>query len=233
MSSFLTYLATPSIKLATEKPTFGKPYVRIGKLFNIVGYWVYQQGGLLGYTLKEQPKLLVKLIEPQAPSIVPEQVMMKELIGIKEVIAKELESVKGEDNTFFNLYTVRELHQAGIELIKFPPDKNLDKKVDFESAGQIMRLAFIKGVAFGFHFPEQFIACWNNSYKAVDEKEWSDARNHGLNLPEKQPTLTFDQATHDLCDGILTWSNTEPVRVINDSDIQILQAILSVHKEQQ
>lgn len=229
MSSFLTFMAVPAIRQATEKSIFGKPYVRIGRLFTIVGYWVYQQGGLLGYVLQEHPQLLVKLITPQDPSIVPEQAM-KELYGTKEVMAKELEGTENEERTFSNLYTVRELRKAGIELIKVPPDKALYKKVDFESASQVMRLAFIKGVAFGFHFPEQFAACWDASYKPVADNKWAEARNLGIVSTESQRTLTLSQAACDLCEGVIEWSKAKSLEVLNTSDIQLLQTIHAAHK---
>jgi hypothetical protein len=229
MTSFLTFIAIPAIRQATETHAFGKPYVKIGRLFAIVGVWVYQQGGLLGYVLREHPQLLVKLVIPQDPSIVPEQAM-KELYGTKEVVEKELKSAENEEKTFFNLYTVRELQQAGIELIKYPLDKGLDKKVDFESASQIMRLAFIKGVAFGFHYPEQFVSCWDASYKVVPDQEWAEAWKRGI-VPEKQRAIPFGQAVCDLCDGAITWNRDEPSKILNNSDIEILQNILSRYKQ--
>jgi len=157
-------------------------------------------------------------------TILPEQAM-KELYGTKEVAEKELKSTENEEKTFFNLYTVRELRQAGIDLIKFPPDKALDKKVDFESASQIMRLAFIKGVAFGFHYPEQFVNCWDASYKVVPDEEWEEAWKRGI-VPEKQRAIPFGQAVCDLCEGAIAWNTDESPRVLDSSDIRILQNIL-------
>lgn len=226
MTSFLTFMAAPAIRQATEKSIFGKPYVRIGRLFTIVGTWVYQQGGLLGYVLRDHPQLLVKLIAPPEPSFVPEQAM-EELYDMRKVVAKELENVGNENKTFFSLYTLRELRQCGIDLIKVPPDKALDKKVDFEFAGNVMRIAFIKGVAFGFHFPEQFSACWDASYRTVADNEWSDWRKYGLNLPETQRTFTLSQATHDLCEGAIEWSTSQSPEVLSTSDIQLLQTIFT------
>jgi hypothetical protein len=228
MASFSTFMAIPAIRQATEKSMFGKPYVRMGKLFTIVGYWVYQQGGLLGYVLREYPKLLIKLIIPQDASIAPEQAM-QELYSIKEVVEKELENPENGEKTFFALYTVRELRQAGIELIKLPSDKALNNKVDFESASQIMRLAFIKGVTFGFHFPEQFTRCWDTSYRSVPDKEWAEASKLGI-VPQKQRTISFSQAVCDLCEGAISWNNDESLKVLNSSDINILQNILSANK---
>jgi hypothetical protein len=229
MTSFLTFMAIPAIKQATEKSTFGKPYVRIGRLYAVVGVWVYQQGGLLGYVLREHPHLLVKLIAPPDPSFVPEQAL-KELYDTRKVVSKELENLENDENTFFSLYTLRELRQSGIELIKFPTDKGLDKKVDFESASQIMRLAFIKGVAFGFHYPKQFANCWDVSYKVVPDKEWTEAWKHGI-VPEKQRTIPFDQAVYDLCEGAIAWNREESFKVLNNSDIEILQNIHSGYKK--
>jgi hypothetical protein len=228
MTSFLTFLAIPAIKQATEKSTFEKPFVRMGRLYGVVGVWVYQQGGLLGYILREHPHLLVKLIAPPDPSFVPEQALI-ELYDTRKIISKELENLEKDENTFFSLYTVRELRQTGIELIKFPADKGLDKKVDFESASQIMRLAFIKGVAFGFHCPELFVSCWDATYKVVPDKEWEEYWKRGI-VPEMQRTIPFDQAVCDLCEGAIAWSIAESSEVLDTSDIRLLHSIISTHK---
>lgn len=230
MSSFLTFMAIPAIKQATEKSTFGKPYIRIGRLYAIVGLWVYQQGGLLGYVLREHPHLLVKLIAPPDPSFVLEQAL-NELYGTRKVLSKELENLENEEKTFFSLYTLRELRQVGIELIKFPPDKELDRKVDFDTADKIMRLAFIKGVAFGFHFPERFASCWESSYKACEDEEWAEAFSRGIVSSKIQKTPTISQATCDLCNGAIEWNTTESSKVLDTLDIQLLQTILSSHKD--
>ena len=64
MTSFLTVIATPAVQQVAEKSFFGKSHVRIGRLFNVIGYWVYQQGGVMGYALNDNPQLLAKLVAP-------------------------------------------------------------------------------------------------------------------------------------------------------------------------
>ena len=231
MTSFLTFLATPAIKQASEKSLFGSPYVRVGRLFTIVGNWVYQQGGVLGYVLRDHPDLLVKLMAPPEPSSFIPQQAIEELYGTRKLMAKEIENIANENMTFTSLYTKRELRDMGIELTKLPPDKGLNKKVDFNFANKVMRIAFVKGVAFGFHFPEKFSACWNESYSMVPEKEWTEAHNLGIVSSETQTTMTLGQATHAICEGALTWNTACSSGMLNDSDIRLLQTVIAEQED--
>ena len=50
--SLLSLIAAPAVQQVSEKGLFGKPYVRLGRLFVAVGSWVYQQGRALGYVIE-------------------------------------------------------------------------------------------------------------------------------------------------------------------------------------
>ena len=229
MTSFLTIIACPAVQNITEKSLFGKPYVRIGRLFVALGYWVYQQGGLLGYALRDNPKLLAKLVAPPGASL---EQAIKELYD-SETVASELEEVKHEDKTFFHLYTLRELRSIGIELTSWPPDKNLEKKADVEFVGAVMRISFIKGVLLGFNFPNIFITYWENTYKVRANSEWKEMYRRGIAQSEVQPRLTLEEAIAELAQAAIAWSTEETSGRLNDNDIETLQQLATVNKESQ
>lgn len=226
MTSFLTVIASPAIREVIEKSIFGKPYVRIGKLFHVLGYWVYQQGGVLGYALRDNPALLGKLAAPPETPNMSSTEIAETLEGLAETVASEMEEVKNEKKVFFYLFTVRELRSLGIELIKWPPDKNLNKKVDLDYVQLIMHTSFIEGVALAFNFPEQFSTYWNNSYKMRPDSEWEEMRRRGIVLSEIQERRTLQQAIKEVCENAILWGKSQSPNTLDIGEIETLQAVI-------
>jgi len=227
MASFLTVIATPAIRQVSEKSVFGKPYVRIGRLFNVIGYWVYQEGGVLGYCLRDNPDLLGKFAAPPEITNINEAEIVEYFKELSEIVASALEEVKDEEKTFFYLYTVRELRSIGIELIRWPPDKNLEKKADAEFAGDVMRLSFLKGIALGFNFPEQFSAYWDNTHRIRPDSEWEEMRKRGIVFSEMQQKRTLDEAIVEIAENAIVWSTQETTHILDNHDIEILRLLIS------
>jgi hypothetical protein len=62
MDELIALLAYPALDRAQEKRFFGKPYIRLGRLVFMVGFWVFQRAALLGYGLRNEPVILGKLL---------------------------------------------------------------------------------------------------------------------------------------------------------------------------
>jgi len=231
MASFLTVIATPAIRQVGEKSVFGKPYVRIGRLFNVIGYWVYQEGGVLGYSLRDNPALLGKLAAPPGITNINEAEIVKYFKGLSEVVASALEQVKDEEKTFFYLYTVRELRSIGIELIQWPPDKNLEKKADAEFAGDVMRISFLEGIALGFNFPEQFPIYWDNTYRMRPDSEWEEMRKRGIVFSEMQQKRTLNEAIVEIAENAIVWGTDESSHSLDKHDIETLKSLISYYSK--
>jgi hypothetical protein len=231
MSSFLTFLATPAIKQVSKRTIFGKPYTRIGSLFGVVGFWVYQEGGVLGYFLRDTPKLLAKLAVPPGITAVNEKQIIKEIKESSSIVESELKEVEDEEKTFFHLYTVRELRDIGIDLLRWPPDKNLNKKANAEFAGNVMRISFIEGIAFGLNFPEQFAIYWDNTYRIVPGSKWQELRQRGIVLSKMQHKLTLNEAIVEIAEGAIIWGTNQSPNILDTNDICVLQAIIEANKK--
>jgi hypothetical protein len=237
VTSFLYIIAEPTIKMVTEKSLFGKLYVRIGKLFNVVGYWVYQEGGLLGYSLRDYPSLLGKLAVVNKAADFSESEVAEVVTSIKslsEEVSRELEEMRDEEKTFFHIFTIRELRKIGIELIRWPPDKSLDKKCNTEFADLVMRTSYIKGIALGFNFPEQFALYWDNTYRARPDSELKELHNRfpDLILPEKVEKLTLKQAIVEMAENAISWGTYDIPNVLDSDDIMVLRSLVSTNKEE-
>ena len=220
MTSFLSVIAAPAVRQVSEQGLFGKPFVRLGKLFIVVGYWVYQQGGALGYGLKGHPALLGKLL----PRVAPEQAA-KYVASLHEVVTAHLAESEGQEKTFFHLYVVRELRGLGIDIIAWPPSKVLGKKVSPEMASDTMVISFIEGAALGHHFPELFKEYWEHTYRQRPDSEWQEMRAQGLILSEVQQARPLGTAIAEIAEMAYLWAAEEAPQMLDSHEVQLLKRL--------
>ena len=232
MSSFLTFLVTPAVKQVTKKPILGKPYTIVGSLFGVIGWWVYQQGGVLGYVFRDNPSLLAKLAAPPGITVDGSQII-KELKELSSEVESRLKENETEEKTLFHLYTFRELRNIGIDPSRGSLDENLKKlreKVHAEVAGDVMRMAFAEGIAFGFHFPEQFAVYWDNTHRMIPDSKWQELRQRGIILSERQHNLKLNEAIVELAEAAVIWDKSQSTKMLDSNDISILKGIIEANK---
>ena len=220
MASFLSVIAALAVRHASEQGLFGKPFVRLGKLFIVVGYWVYQQGGALGYGLKGHPALLGKLL----PRVDTEQAA-KYVASLREVVTAHLAESEGQEKTFFHLYVVRELRGLGIDITAWPPSKVLDKKASPEMASDTMVISFIEGAALGYHFPELFKEYWDNTYRMRPDSEWQELRAKGLILSEVQQARPLGMAIAEIAEMAYLWAAEDAPQLLDSHEVQLLKRL--------
>ncbi len=231
MCSFLTFVARPAVEQVTKRPIFGKPYTSIGSLFCVIGWTVYQVGGVLGYCLRDTPKLLAKLAVPPGITAINEEEIIKEIKESSSIVESELREVKDEEKTFFYLYTVRELCGIGIDFFQWPPDKRLKEKADAEFAGNVMRISFVRGIDFGFNFPEQFVIYWDNTYRIVPDTEWQELYREGVVVSETQHNPTLKEAIVANAELAMIWNENQSPKMLDPNDICVLQAIIEANRK--
>ena len=230
MSSYLTFLATPAVKQVSKKPIFGEPYTSIGSLFGVIGFWVYQEGGVLGYYLRDIPNLLAKLALPPEITVINEARIIGEIKELSSSVESRLKACKDEEKTLFHLYTFEELRKIGIDVSLGPLNKNLREKVNAEFAGNVMRMAFIEGIAFGFNFPEEFAIYWDNTYRIRPDSEWQEWRQRGIILSEKQHRLELNEAIVELAEGAIIWNENQSPKMLDPNDINVLKGIIEANR---
>jgi hypothetical protein len=179
-NELIARLGSPALERATEKRLFGKPYIRLGRLVFVVGSWFFARAALLGYGLRSEPVILGKLLG----SPVGEELPFVQ--SIREDAESRLRETPADEFNLSQMYTVRELRLMGIEYPTWPPNKALERKWDLVQAYILAVSAFEAGAAVGYHFPDRFQACWENSVRIEPAEEWQAARAAGLDLPETQ-----------------------------------------------
>jgi len=220
MSSFLSWVAGPTIQQVAEQGLFGKPYVRLSRLIGIVGYWVYQQGGVLGYALSEEPILLGKLMGLVPETDPPADVYLR---TFRPTVMNGLNTVDQDEMTFFQIYIVKELADFDIDVFEWPPSKKLDEEADEVFAFNVMRISYRKGAAFGFNFPSKFAACWERSYIIQPDNDWQWLYSRGLQISEKQPKTTLSEAITNMANLALNWATNDGSGTLNTQELIILK----------
>lgn len=218
MASFMSLIAAPAVQQASEKGLFGKPYVRLGRLFMTIGMWVYQQGGALGCGLAGHPEILGKLLG--ATSGQAEYVQ-----SLREIADSTLEQLEGREKTFHYLYLDRELRAIGIDIASWPPSKALEKKCNAEMASIVMTASFHEGAGLGFHFRDAFKEYWDNTYRDRPDSEWQEARSHGLQLSETQQERPLGAAVAELAETAVEWADEEAPGLLSASEISVLKGL--------
>ena len=230
MPGFLYIIAGPAINQVTEKSFLRKPFVRIGGLFGVIGYWVFQEGGILGYAFRDKPTLLWKLVTQTGSPNQNKAEIIKEFTGLNEPTASASKELKDEEQTFFHLYTMRELRSIGINLNQWPPDKKIKNKADVKFADVVMRLAFVKGIEFGFNLPEQFKIYWENTYKMRPYNEWEEMRKRGIVTSDKQQERTLNEAIIEIAENAIVWSAGDTPIKLDNNDIKALESLIYQYK---
>ena len=219
MPTLLEVVAAPAVLQVIEKPLFGKPYVRVGRLFVAIGAFLYQQGGALAYGLTERDTLLGKLLSADFHRAADYVETLRKQAG------SHLAEVEGQEKTFLQLYLARELRVMDIDIAAYPPSKDLEKKVPSEFASTVMAVAFVEGAGLGYHFPEQFKEYWENTYRGVSDRQWQEMRANGLTLPERQGSRSLEDAVADMAANASDWVNAEAPGLLTDSEMSVLKRL--------
>src|SRR5688572_10941961 len=97
--SFLSTVATPALQQVIEKPLFGGPYARLGKLFLVLGSWLFEQGGALGFGLRAEPGLLGRLLlQSRSPTASTDEASAY-LEGLRDVAETLLGRAQGKEKS--------------------------------------------------------------------------------------------------------------------------------------
>ena len=126
MPTLSQVIAAPVMQQVSEKPLFGKPFVRVLVLFDAIGAFIYQQGSALAFGLTGHAILLGKLlgVQPELTSSYVESLRKHEVARLSEV--------NGQEKNFFQLYIARELRAMDIDIAASPSSKGLEQKAPRE-----------------------------------------------------------------------------------------------------
>jgi hypothetical protein len=220
MASLIGIIASPVIKKVGGTDSKGKQFLRLGPLYSAVGWWLYQQGGILGYSLKSERQLVEKIMSVATHNSIDD------VDVYRDRVTADLESVKNEEKHVTWLYTYLEMKKIGVDITD-PKDKCFLEKVDLVQGMEVMKEAFYKGVTVGFHFPDLFKEYWENTYQKLVENEPNKGSKRSSSASKTQLELVFGKAVVNVINIIFNWNQLEGYEVLNRDDEAILETILN------
>jgi hypothetical protein len=201
---------------------FGKKYyIRLGPLLCTVGSWMFQGGGTLGYGLRDYPVILGKLL-----GVPVDHANEYVRNALREIATNQLALASGKDKTLAGLILFPTLAQWGYELVLGAKWINI-KVHDMERIWEVALVAFHKGVAIGFHFPEDFRIYWTNTFKLRPQKEWDELYRLGIVTTLQQDILILKDEASSALAGVIEWVRmSAPTRLTSD-ELSILEKLAS------
>jgi len=187
ISGYCKILAKTRVNQLVNKPVFGKPYLYFGQSYILWSYF-FQLGGILGNLYKKHINefvdafLGIKGDNNAIMNFLSEinngigKTLLLETLSIEKYIEEEYIMRTGfiGDSTQFLFKNIKR---------KIPPE------IVVENSWQHSR----DGVAIGIIDLETFISMFNRSNRIISEEKWKHARAMGLDIPEKQDILSYNE----------------------------------------
>jgi|WetSurMetagenome_2_1015567.scaffolds.fasta_scaffold61177_3 hypothetical protein len=197
-SGFVKMLATLRVQQEWQKPLFGKPFVKYGQCLVMGGYF-FQLGGVLVIRFRD------KLDE----------------------FGWAFHGLHGESGAIDRFYDeVMKLNYPRVsdcssihDYIRESEAKKLDfkgdaldilfnygmQKIKPELAIQICQHYAVDGSALGAIHPDQFKRLFEGTHTKADDESWQRARASGLDIPEQQNVLRYDEAEQEAVEMFLAY----------------------------
>lgn len=187
--TLMGYLGVDIVRKATETRLFGGPYMRFINFLQVVAF-LYETGAILGRAKRDKVNILEKMLgEPEREG---------ELIKLWQEKAKErLEKFGKEPDSFLDFIYSTELAELGLSLTGFPDLKTMRKTLGekFPATQELeltIKIHGLEGIGFGSSFADLTEKMVRNLYEKIDMDKWSEARAHGVALPEKPRKISFE-----------------------------------------
>jgi hypothetical protein len=220
MASLIGIIASPVIERVGDTDSKGRQFLSPRPLYGAVGWWLYQQGGILGFSLKGERRLVEKIMSMATHN------PMDDVDVYKDSITADLESVKNREKHITWLYTYLEMKKIGVDLTNQEGNHSLPM-IDPKQTREVMKEAFYKGVTIGFHFPDLFKEYWENTYQKLVENETNKGSKRSSTLSKTQLELAFGEAVIKVINTIFNWNQLEGYEVLNREDESTLENILN------
>lgn len=212
----VNYIADTAIVNAAENPRFRKPFIRLGPLFMSVGAWVFQNGGCLGYALRDNPALLGKLLGVDADNAAAY------IEGSKATAQSRSDWVNAGERSLFNAYVLLEFGKLEIVTENGLDQKALEQKCDEDFAQTVTVLSFHGGAFYGFYYPEEFADCWSGTYGARSPNEWAEAKELGI-VDGEQSEQTLQLGVSTVATGVYEWAQSYAGGYVTDAELTMIR----------
>jgi len=187
ISGYSRLLTRTRVKQETRKPLFGKPYLTYGQCYVLWGYF-FQLGGILG--AKHSAKLDAfghAFLGARGPNGAVEKFFT-------EVASSLLKKSPSALTTFSDYVGSEFIGRVGYS--GNGQDYFLEhgmEKVTPDTAAELSWQYSEQGAALGAIHPQTFRKMFEQSHKAAPKDKWQKARAAGLDIPEEQDIMNYDE----------------------------------------
>lgn len=198
--TLMAYMGMGPVQGLVKTRVFGGPYLRFADFASVSGY-LYQAGAIIARAKLDKLMLLAKMITLPGH----EQEMLDWARDLAEKRFDEFLDVYGEEPRALPvLFLATEYRKAGILIplaglgqITETNTKQIRKvaaaKMPLQQVEPRIKEAMLEGLGFGTSFPELTEKMYREANEAIDEEQWSQARQHGLHISETPTIITLEE----------------------------------------
>jgi hypothetical protein len=194
------------LRLVVKKKLFGGRYLRVYDYFTMLGFQ-YETCALLGRARCDKLNILVRMLVREENKV---DELIKSLQDVSSGRLNRFRNETGEDpKSFYHFISIKEYDSVLVSAFGLPLDelvllaahshqikeakKLFEHKVPLDVATDKARIYGLEGIGFGSSFPELTEKMYKNAYENVDIDMWTNAREMGVDIPEKPDFIPLEE----------------------------------------
>lgn len=235
--SLMGVLGYVPVNKVAKKRLLGGPYIPFSDFCTVLCF-MYESGAILGRARRDKLSILVKMLEAPGTRKALTKALLMLQGGTIEILRNEAKKrldtfrseVGKEPDTFFEFIQLRELERTiGLSLndaLKAYSGgdkrimKALDDKVPLKEAEPHIKIFGLEGIGFGNSFPQLTERMYRNLHENIDMHVWSDARAHGLAIPEKPTQMTLEEQEEQILQMVAAYTSEYYPELLDPLDLR-------------
>jgi hypothetical protein len=225
--TLMGFLGNIPVSQVVERPLFGKTFIRLPSFCQVLSF-LYETGAILGRAKRDRLMILGKML-----ALPGKEGQFTKYLG--ELAKKRLDTFRSEvgkePDTFFEFILFRELEKAiGVGMTDaFKADigankkimKAFDEKCPVERVQSLVWVYGNEGIGFGSSFPQFTERMYRNAYEGIDTNLWSEARAHGLAIPEKPEIVSLEEREATVFQLVAAYASEYYPELLDPLDLRV------------
>lgn len=201
--TLMGWIALAPLEGSVERGLFGARYIRFFRFLQVSAF-LYESGAMLGRAKGDKLLILERMLgKPQRQGDFITYLQR----SARERFQKFRDVFGAEPDSFHTFIVSGELQPLGLNLSKLSDLKKVaEEKMPLEKALPHIEIYGLLGIGFGSCFPLLTEKMYRNFYESIDLDVWSDARAHGVNVPEKPTLITCEQREKDVLEMVASYA---------------------------
>ena len=240
--SLMGFLSSVPVSQVLRKRLFGKPFMRFPDFCRVL-WFMYESGAILGRARCNQLDILEKMLLSSVeitgtgydcvyfPAFRPK---IQQVEFLRTLAKKRLDKFRNdcgkEPDTFLEFILFRELQEFPGGLGIHSPERYLsrkeqraleERKTPIEVFGYDILGFGLEGIGFGGSFPELTERMYRNAYENVRFDLWSEARAHGLPLPERPTIVSLAEREETVLQMVAAYASEYYPELLSPLDLHL------------